>query len=1041
MGKSSKAVFLSYASQDTEVAKRVCEALRAAGLEVWFDQSELRGGDAWDQKIRRQIKECALFVPLITANTNARPEGYFRLEWKLAVDRSHLMADDAPFLFPIVVGDVTDATARVPEKFRDVQWTRLRLDETPAELAVRIVKLLGGGSSVGGVSHPDFSQSSGRKVPPTTGSAAGGWQWWMVFPIAGTIMGLVFAFGTFFRPRSAAPAAATPAPTVAATPAPATKSVSEARRLADRAFALSVDKYDSTLDDYTLAESLMQKALALDSADGEILARSAQLHLMFRNRGFDYNEDRIAKGREQAERAVRLVPDSAEAVYALGLAQRYTGNNQAAIESMERTVALDPNHARALLTLGSWRITQGKVEEGYAFYARARQIGQWAPLADYYEFLRKFSTREFAEADRLVRSAYQAGPAANPAAGIALVHLTADGDMEAAARELAAVPAKLLTVPRIVVATAYVHFARRKPEEALKALDRLPDEFIQDAWGTGPKNGLVGFAHALAGRPAAARLAWEAGLAATDARLKSAPRDAGYHHSRGMLLAWLGHTEEALQEAGLVQELNRGAPPGWVHSEATIYAALGRADLALPVIERLLADKNGRGNWPLTATILRLNPLWDKIRDDPRFQQVLADNTPPREWPVNPKLKPAFAIITALDTSMESCRLAEDMVNAELKERPTDAEATILGAMVHNYVINRGYDASEERFVLARRFSERALQLAPDDPEAMAAMAQFLSFRKSDVVRAEELIRKAIKLVPAEVRFSRILIYNVLYGTRNMDAVTEGKAARLRFPKDPLTHYNLALISRSTGDLSLMEECLDRAIDLAPVGSAMIWKGWLTAWLHGDLSGFKTWLDKISGSFRMNERAVYMRYVYAGLSGDANYGLQAVQSYPGAWLNDFYYNGPRSLLAADLLAIQGRKELAREEYQRALAEIRRAAAANPSDTSASRAELWVLLGLGQMDEARASARKLYEQQSRPFWPVYTVWWHHVIPAELLSGNRKEALELMKEAAQLPVIRDQMRVAMKIDPRMAPFRDDPEIQKILAEPTEAPKAQH
>ena len=47
-------------------------------------ESELRGGDAWDQKIRRQVKECALFMPIISASTQARAEGYFRLEWRLA---------------------------------------------------------------------------------------------------------------------------------------------------------------------------------------------------------------------------------------------------------------------------------------------------------------------------------------------------------------------------------------------------------------------------------------------------------------------------------------------------------------------------------------------------------------------------------------------------------------------------------------------------------------------------------------------------------------------------------------------------------------------------------------------------------------------------------------------------------------------------------------------------------------------------------------------------------------------------------------------
>jgi hypothetical protein len=49
---SSRAVFLSYASQDAAVAQKICDALRAASVQVRFDKSELRGGDSWDQKIR-----------------------------------------------------------------------------------------------------------------------------------------------------------------------------------------------------------------------------------------------------------------------------------------------------------------------------------------------------------------------------------------------------------------------------------------------------------------------------------------------------------------------------------------------------------------------------------------------------------------------------------------------------------------------------------------------------------------------------------------------------------------------------------------------------------------------------------------------------------------------------------------------------------------------------------------------------------------------------------------------------------------------------
>ena len=68
----SHAVFLSYASQDAEPALRICDALRAAGIEVFLDQSELRGGDVWDQKLRHEIHGCALFIPVISANTARR---------------------------------------------------------------------------------------------------------------------------------------------------------------------------------------------------------------------------------------------------------------------------------------------------------------------------------------------------------------------------------------------------------------------------------------------------------------------------------------------------------------------------------------------------------------------------------------------------------------------------------------------------------------------------------------------------------------------------------------------------------------------------------------------------------------------------------------------------------------------------------------------------------------------------------------------------------------------------------------------------------
>ena len=137
-----RAVFLSYASQDVEAAQRLCDALRAAGIEVWFDRSELRGGDAWDRRIHEWIRACRLFIAVISAHTEARDEGYFRLEWKIAVDRTYNMAEHKAFLVPVAIDDTREWGAAVPEKFRQVQWTRLPLGSTPPAFVERIRQML-----------------------------------------------------------------------------------------------------------------------------------------------------------------------------------------------------------------------------------------------------------------------------------------------------------------------------------------------------------------------------------------------------------------------------------------------------------------------------------------------------------------------------------------------------------------------------------------------------------------------------------------------------------------------------------------------------------------------------------------------------------------------------------------------------------------------------------------------------------------------------------------------------------------------------------
>lgn len=153
---SAPSVFLSYASADRAAARALRDALVAAGLDVWLDEEELAGGEAWDAKIRNQIRSCTYFMPLISATTEQRREGYFRREWRLAVERTLDQADDVLFLVPVVIDDTRDTGARVPEKFLTVQWLRVPGGVPTPELLQLAARLAAGDS---------------HALPPTTGAS------------------------------------------------------------------------------------------------------------------------------------------------------------------------------------------------------------------------------------------------------------------------------------------------------------------------------------------------------------------------------------------------------------------------------------------------------------------------------------------------------------------------------------------------------------------------------------------------------------------------------------------------------------------------------------------------------------------------------------------------------------------------------------------------------------------------------------------------------------------------------------------------------
>ncbi len=143
------AVFISFRREDRDTARKVASRFRKAGLDTWFDETDLEPGDIYKQKIAKHIRNCFAFVPLISrfSISNDPKPWFYRFEWKKAIEAAEFRASTSQFILPLLVDDTDPADERIPEEFRKCQICRLgKIDAMVAAVRKRIRELrLGGG--------------------------------------------------------------------------------------------------------------------------------------------------------------------------------------------------------------------------------------------------------------------------------------------------------------------------------------------------------------------------------------------------------------------------------------------------------------------------------------------------------------------------------------------------------------------------------------------------------------------------------------------------------------------------------------------------------------------------------------------------------------------------------------------------------------------------------------------------------------------------------------------------------------------------------
>ena len=189
----------------------------------------------------------------------------------------------------------------------------------------------------------------------------------------------------------------------------------------------------------------------------------------------------------------------------------------------------------------------------------------------------------------------------------------------------------LLANPRLdpTLQAVYALFQRRYAAAIVILSKALATETDRNARNT--EKLLLGLSQQRAGDIAAARATYRDAAQDFDSQLKKMPPDSfsasRTHAFLGQAYAGLGEATSAIaegQKAMAIEPTSKDPVDGPVREEkmADIYALLGDADHAVPILKRLMQMPYGGA---ITPALLRLDPLWDQIRNDPRFQELATE--------------------------------------------------------------------------------------------------------------------------------------------------------------------------------------------------------------------------------------------------------------------------------------------------------------------------------------------------------------------------------------------------------------------------------
>ncbi|MBS1241407.1 MAG: transcriptional activator protein [Gemmatimonadetes bacterium] len=379
-------------------------------------------------------------------------------------------------------------------------------------------------------------------------------------------------------------------------------------------------------EDLAIAQRQYERAIRLDSSFALAHAALSTIHWRIFSRRLDTSPARAELQLREARAALRLAPDLPEAHVAMALTYccgRYSDRQEA--EALMAASRYAPNDASLWNAISVVQARLGNWDSVEAAFERARRLDPRNADLLQAQGNRLHCLGRYPEAIETYRRAMLLAPDyVQPHIALGWSYILWQGQTDTLRAALAAQPdiEPGGGAPRVGLEHAILMTLDRQPDSLLALLRSLEGETWTSGESFFSRQALAATAHLLRGDTVAARAANESVAVQIDSALRARPNDASLHMMRGGVMAELGRRAEALREVRWLEQSdgyrnNHNCPPE-PEARALILAQLGERDSALAAIERLLA-----GPSRVTAHTIRLDPVWDPARRDPRIEALL----------------------------------------------------------------------------------------------------------------------------------------------------------------------------------------------------------------------------------------------------------------------------------------------------------------------------------------------------------------------------------------------------------------------------------